>query len=91
MRSKILVRLRDLVIFGDFQNNFRPKNEIFKIALPAPRSGSFYWALDLTVTLIDDSGTNIFERTVIVVVFTFHVAWQHTLADSEHIEQPTEY
>ena len=32
---KTSVRLRNLVIFGDFQNSFRPKNEIFKIAFQA--------------------------------------------------------
>ena len=32
VRSKILVPLRNLVIFGDFQNDLRPKIEIFKIA-----------------------------------------------------------
>ena len=30
VRSKMLVRLRNLVIFGDFQNNFRPKNRNFQ-------------------------------------------------------------
>ena len=29
-RSKICVQLRSLVIFGDFQNNFRPKNRNFQ-------------------------------------------------------------
>ena len=28
---KFVVRLRNLVIFGDFQNDFRPKIEIFKM------------------------------------------------------------
>ena len=32
VRSKILVWLRNVVIFEDFQNHFRPKNKIFKIA-----------------------------------------------------------
>ena len=42
--QKVCSDYLNLVIFGDFQNNFRPKIEIFKIALPA-RSGSFYLAI----------------------------------------------
>ena len=38
-RLNILDRLRNLVILGDFQNNFRPKNRNFQI------SSSFYWAI----------------------------------------------
>ena len=33
VRSKVLVQIRNLVIFGDFRNNFHPKLEILKIAL----------------------------------------------------------
>ena len=29
VRSKIVVRIRNLIIFGDFQNNFRPKIQNF--------------------------------------------------------------
>ena len=46
VRSKICVRRRNLVIFGRFQNNFRPKNRNFqncpiKRARRASRQGNF--------------------------------------------------
>ena len=46
VRSKILVRLRNLVIFGDFRNDFRPTNLNFhncpiNRARRASRQGNF--------------------------------------------------